>query len=204
MKMARSSEHRQEVCAVILAAGFSKRFGSDKLLSDMGGRTVLQRSVENVLGTSVDKVAVVVPNDGKLDNYLPSSVHRIYNPERTGGISTSIAAGVNFFRNSANGILLMVADQPLVDSGTLDKLLSLFRENPSRIVACSVSGEIRNPMIFPARLFGSLASLKGDSGAKDLALSRVGELKTVEVDQEKLMDVDTIDDLKQVLSLIRK
>ena len=37
-----------QVAAVILAAGFSRRFGDDKLQADFGGRTLLEHSVETI------------------------------------------------------------------------------------------------------------------------------------------------------------
>ena len=202
--MAINCDRSPTVCAVILAAGFSRRFGSDKLLSTFDGKSILQCSTESAPSSSVSRVAVVVPEDSELVYHIPASVSMITNMERREGVSTSIAAGVKFFRSFADGILFLVADQPLIDSETLERLLSIFREHPSCIIASSVGGDIRNPMVFPSRFFGRLTLLSGDTGAKTIALSSIQDVIKVEVDPNKLVDIDTVEDLKRLNSMFKK
>ena len=78
--------------------------------------------------------------------YIPDSVTLIINTVRDKGISSSIAAAVEYLKESAYAIMFMVADQPMIGTGTLDYILSTFRQNPSFIVASSVDGDVRNPI----------------------------------------------------------
>jgi molybdenum cofactor cytidylyltransferase len=100
--------------------------------------------------------------------------------------------------------MFLVADQPMIDAGTLDNILSIFRQNPSFIVASSVAGDVRNPMIFPERYFEELLQLTGDSGAKSVALANITNVIKVDVSPEKLVDIDTVEDLAKLNSRIKK
>ena len=201
---AANTDPRSEVCAVILAAGFSTRFGSNKLIMDVGGKPIISHAVEAALGSSADRVAVVIPVGSTMRAYVPASVMLITNAFRDKGISSSIAAAVEYFKESADAIMFLVADQPMIDAGTLDNILSIFRQNPSFIVASSVAGDVRNPMIFPERYFEELLQLTGDSGAKSVALANITNVIKVDVSPEKLVDIDTVEDLAKLNSRIKK
>jgi molybdenum cofactor cytidylyltransferase len=202
--MPANTETKSEVCAVILAAGFSERFGSNKLIMDVGGKPIIRHAIESALGSSADRVAVVIPVGSTMRTYISASVTLITNSLRDKGISSSIAAAVKYLKESADAIMFMVADQPMIDAGTLDNILWIFRQNPSFIVASSVNGELRNPMIFPKRYFEELLQLTGDSGAKLVALKNIKHVIRVEVNPEKLVDIDTVDDLAKLNSRIKK
>jgi len=202
--MPANTETKSEVCAVILAAGFSERFGSNKLIMDVGGKPIIRHAIESALGSSADRVAVVIPVGSTMRTYISASVTLITNSLRDKGISSSIAAAVKYLKESADAIMFMVADQPMIDAGTLDNILWIFRQNPSFIVASSVNGELRNPMIFPKRYFEELLQLTGDSGAKSVALKNIKHVIRVEVNPEKLVDIDTVDDLAKLNSRIKK
>ena len=204
LKMPANVDAKPEVCAVILAAGFSTRFGGNKLIMNVGGKTIISHAVESALGSSADRVAAVIPDDTTMRTYIPASVTLITNAMRGKGISSSIAAAVECFKESADALMFMVADQPMVDTGTLDNIISIFRQNPSFIVASSVDGDVRNPMIFPKRYFEDLLQLTGDIGAKSVALANITHVIKVEVSPEKLVDIDTVEDLAKLNSKIKK
>ena len=46
--------------AVVLASGFSRRLGADKVSQDICGRSVLNRVLGNILGAGIEKVVVVL------------------------------------------------------------------------------------------------------------------------------------------------
>ena len=201
---AANTDTKSEVCAVILAAGFSTRFGSNKLIMDVGGKPIISHAVESALGSSADRVAVVIPVGSPMRAYIPASVTLIINTVRDKGISSSIAAAVEYLKETAQAIMFMVADQPMIDTGTLDNILTTFRQNPSFIVASSVHGDVRNPMIFPKRYFEELLQLTGDSGAKSVAQANMTSVIKVEINPEKLVDIDTVEDLAKLNSTIKK
>ena len=56
------------ITAIVLAAGASRRFGSQKLLAPLHGKPIVRWAVENVLAARLDEVMVVVGREGSVEN----------------------------------------------------------------------------------------------------------------------------------------
>ena len=48
------------ICALVLAAGESKRMGTPKLLLPFGEKTIIEHILDNILLSKVDKILVVL------------------------------------------------------------------------------------------------------------------------------------------------
>jgi len=176
-------ESRRPIAAIVLAAGSSRRFGSQKLLADVGGQPMIRRTVLNILASAVDVVLVVVGADdeavrgalGGLD------VAFIHNPRHAHGMGTSIAAGIRSLSGDVTAALLALGDQPTVGAALVDALIDAFRDDRP-IVAPEFDGVIVPPVLFGRALFGALGALEGDTGARgvieaDRSLVRVVAMK---------------------------
>ena len=53
------------ICAMVLAAGLSRRMGTQKLLLPFGGKTVITHIVDQIAESTVDETYVVVGHEGK-------------------------------------------------------------------------------------------------------------------------------------------
>jgi molybdenum cofactor cytidylyltransferase len=190
------------IYAVILAAGYSSRFRGNKLLSIVAGKPVLSHVIESVMASAVQAAAIVVPDDETFKHLIPAGIQAIKNELRSGGMSTSIRTGVNFFKNAAQAVMLIAADQPLVGSDIIDGLIAKYQIHPNSIVCCSVEGTPRNPMIFPEEFFGDLLNLEGDAGGKIVAISNMERVVGVEIPHERLADIDSTDDLRRISEII--
>ncbi len=184
--------------AVLLAAGSSKRFGSNKLLHILNGTSVFERSVSALRGNDFSKIAVVTDSSGDLDSLLGDGVYQIVNDNPDGGIGSSIAMATQLLRNEADALLFLLGDQPLVESNDITRLLLKFHEMPTRIVASSVDGDVRNPVIFPSDFFEELASLWGDKGAREIARNHGDLVFKVNIDPTHLLDIDTTEDISRI------
>ncbi|MEX1266362.1 MAG: nucleotidyltransferase family protein, partial [Woeseia sp.] len=107
---------------------------------------------------------------------------------------SSIAHGVAALRHAADGVLLLLADQPLIDQQHLTRLAERWSAAPERIVATAYAGKSGVPVIFPRRLFDDLCKLTGDTGAQPL-LQRCGsDVLTVSCEAAAI-DIDRPEDL---------
>ena len=117
------------VATIVLAAGASRRFGTNKLLASLDGVPLVRHTVRNVLDASTGPVFVVIGRDADdlciaLDG-LPVALIR--NPDYEAGMSTSLLVGVRAaLDSSAPGILIALADQPSVSSDTVRRLVEAF------------------------------------------------------------------------------
>ena len=199
----RERKNSTEIAALVLAAGNSSRFGSNKLLFKINGKSVLERALLALSGFKFWKTAVVVSNTD-FDDILGNHVEKILNKQISLGIGKSIALGTIYLRKEVSGILIVLADQPLLTLDDIKKMTDVFLGDPTKIVACSVDGEIRNPIIFPTGYFDELIKLSGDRGARGLANSHIDNIVRVEVDSSHLLDIDSIQDVPIIIKEIER
>ena len=104
------------VSAIILAAGRSKRVGQPKQLLPFKETTIIENTIENVLYSRVGEVIVVLGYKAKQIASLVASrsVILVINHDFDGGMSTSITTGLNIMNTKAEGIMLVMGDQPFV------------------------------------------------------------------------------------------
>ena len=160
---------------LILAAGKSRRFGSQKLLYPLVKQEpMLITTVKNCLKV-FEQVSVIIPTD---DTELRSLLHQypvniVDNPDRDLGMSASIKHGLRD-SDEVNAYIIMLADMPLVKTETLAQInQALFDNNHAisaaqRIVVPFYNGTKGNPVAFGCAYKDELLSIEGDKGAREL------------------------------------
>lgn len=184
---------------IVMAAGLSARFGATKQLALFRGQPMVAHSMrvaEAVLGQRCILVAgnewpAVTSAAGRLAGFL------VINEDFRRGLGSSIAAGVAAVPDAASGVLLLLADQPLVDAASLRTLVDTWLRDPQGIVASEYGGVVGPPVIFPARCFDELRNLDGDTGARQVIRSNAALLTTVNY-PDAATDIDRKEDLEKL------
>lgn len=178
---------------VVLAAGKATRFGSPKLLVEVGGFPMIVRatrtamalagreSVTVVLGAEAAPLAALVRRE---------SVAVVFNPHFGEGIASSIRTGVAQVPAGTSAVMILLADQVAVTADDLLQLVAHWKEQPSRIVAARYRGTAGAPAIFPADVFPELVGLTGDRGARTLLSKHAARVIAVPM-PSAAVDVDT-------------
>ncbi len=182
---------------VIMAAGASTRFGSNKLLTLLHGHPLYTYPLHAVSGSEFSSVTVVTacPPIAETAKRLGFQVTENSRPEL--GISHTIQLGLKTLSH-CDGVLFMTADQPFLSFGTLNALADAFRQQPDRIIAASSDGQRGNPCLFPASLFPELFTLSGDTGGGAVIRRHSDLLTLVEVPAQELADADTPEALEKL------
>ncbi len=121
-------------------------------------------------------------------------VNVVLNPDYERGMAGSIRAGLAAAPADSHGVLIALADQAAVTSDDLRRLVTCWQQRPDRIVAAEYAGTTGVPAIFPSQLFGELAALQGDRGARALLSRHADQVAAVPMPSAAL-DVDTPADL---------
>jgi CTP:molybdopterin cytidylyltransferase MocA len=180
------------VDAVLLAAGGSSRLGRPKQLVQVEGRTLVRRAAEACVASLARRTHVVVGAHAEAVAAALAGldVAIVANPRWSEGVSTSIRAGVAA-AGDADGVVLVLADQPHLRAETLDALVRAI-VGPASLAASRYAGGRGAPAAFGRDHFAALAALRGDRGAKEL----MAGADVVEVPfPEGAADVDTEEDL---------
>ncbi len=86
---------------------------------------------------------------------------------------------------------------PAVSSADLDRLIAAFRKARGQaIVRATHDGKRGNPVLLPRALFGKVAELEGDTGARHLVEAGLMPVVDVEIGEGAAIDVDTRDALE--------
>jgi molybdenum cofactor cytidylyltransferase len=193
---------KPNVHALLVGAGLSRRFGSDKRTYRLGDsdQTLLSVSYQNALEGGYSSLALVLrPGEYPSDVGLPNSVNWVCVPEfEQVGLGVSIREGVKATSAQANdkvdAIAIVLADMPYISPETHRSLLRAFYVTPDKIARPVFEGRPGHPVIFPGRCFDQLMNLSGDGGAQSVLVEE--ELNCVSVsDAGVIKDIDTLGDL---------
>ncbi len=175
--------------AAILAAGASTRLGEAKQLARLGGETLLERAVRTAVEAGCEPVLVVL---GARAEKIRSAcdlrgAQIVLNPDWQSGMASSVHAALAALPAEGDGLVLLACDQPAVTAEHLRRLMAAGGENA---VGSRYAGRTGVPAYFPAILFGELARLSGDQGARSL----LSQSPAIDLPGGEL-DVDTAEDL---------
>lgn len=181
---------------LVLAAGASSRFGSDKRQAETSnGKTVLQATLTNIAQTGLSCVLALKPED-ELLNLEQSGVTTLVAPRAAQGMGFTLADSLPGIERW-DGVLVMLADMPWIEPQTILTVAKALRRD--NIIAPSFSGKRGHPVGFGRDFFSEFASLQGDEGAKAVVVAHIDKLELVEVeDKGVLQDIDVPEDLQQL------
>ncbi len=178
---------------VILAAGNSSRFPTNKLLYELHGKTMIQHTLEKGLQLPFYK-RVVVTQYAEIEEYAKYYGYQfIRNTQPEKGIAQSMKLGLQACMNS-DYTMFLVADQPWLKVKTLQTMIECCDDE--HIICASYQGQCRNPILFPFYLYKELLTLHGDKGGSQLLHQYVNKIIKVTCSKEEVHDIDTIEDVK--------
>ena len=184
-----------KVDIVLLAAGRSSRMGGpNKLLALFDGKPLVRRAAERALGSKAAGTIVVTGHQRERVRSALSGLGATLadNPDFADGLASSLKAGIAKVAPDAAGAMIVLGDMPGVSSADLDRLIDAFRRTGGRsVVRAAHNGKRGNPVLLPRSLFGAVAHLEGDTGARHLVEAEGLDIIDVEIGQAASIDVDT-------------
>ena len=191
----------RRVVGVLLAAGSSRRFGSNKLLAPLADGTPLAIAAANTLIAAVpESIAVVLPGDTALAALFAGKGFRIVEcADAQWGMGHSLAAGVAA-TSTADAWLIALADMPSIKISTIEGLIAQLQAG-SVLAAPFHASRRGHPVGVAAGFRDELQALSGDAGARDLLVRHASSLTRLDVDDPGILfDVDSPADLAAPLA----
>ena len=182
---------------VILAAGFSGRFGRPKTLARLHGVSLLRRTLQLASSLGTAGISVVVPRNAARYRIEARGVKVRWavNSRRAQGLSSSVRVGVAEARYSA-AVLLMPADLIHLKSRELRLLVRRWQSTPRRVIARRIDLAGATPLILPRWLYPFALALTGDVGLRELVGQLPAGSRVLVEMPSAAQDVDTPQDLK--------
>lgn len=190
-----ASSARPKVHTLILAAGRSSRMGGpNKLLAEFDGTPLVRQLAERASASAADGVTVVTGHqaDRIEEAVVGLRIRTTRNKDFASGLSTSLKAGVAALPPDVDGALVVLGDMPGITRADLNRLIAAFRAQGGRsVVRATHNGKRGNPVILPRALFGAVAALQGDTGARHIVEAGGADIVDIELGATASMDVDT-------------
>ena len=195
---------------VLAGAGFSKRFGKDKRVTELGRNTLAGTTI-NLYQMAFERLRIVIRPDDELEKLAPSfrareqdEVIRFEKAEL--GMGHTIARG--FSSLAWDFGFLGFLDMPFIQQETLEELKRVAISEKPKILRPVLTPELKttaeaekrpdvgHPVGFSKDLFPLLGSIQGDVGAKAIISGQEKDVKNISVDDYGIvMDVDSPQDL---------
>lgn len=195
-------ERHDRITAVILAAGESKRMGrATKQLLPWGQTTVLGQTIANTVASGVHETIVVTGHEVEKVQAIAqaANVSTIYNPQyASGDLLSSLKTAVAHLPPHCQAILVMLADQPLIEPETINQILSAYWRGEGDLVAPTFKGIRGHPVLIGRAYFDELLALANDSAPRNLLRHHLDQLHLVPVASESiLIDLDRPEDYQR-------
>jgi len=184
--------------ALLLCGGRSSRFGSDKLLADWNGGTLVAASAASLLEGAGNALAVIPPGSALLRRALEGAgCDVLESPDTRRGLGASLAAGVAHAPD-AGGWIVALGDMPRVSPSTIARVCRALGEGAAIAAPVVAGGERRgHPVGFARALKGELLALDGDEGARSVIERHADKVVLIPVDDPGItFDVDRPSDLE--------
>ena len=155
--------------AVILAAGFSSRMGSDKALLKLGGRTAIEQIVGSYQTAGVDRIIVVTGQNHETLGLLNLKVQLARNHSPEQGMFSSIQTGVELLESTVDAFFVHPVDTPLIRPHTLQLLAQVLPQQGdiAAVIPCC-DGKRGHPPLLRSSMKGVVGQYHGKDGLRGL------------------------------------
>lgn len=195
------------IAAIVLAAGRSRRMGTQKVLLPFGGGTVISHIADEVLRSRLDRLVVVAGQDAAAiaQALADRPVGVVANPDPEGDMLSSVRCGLLALPPDAEGVLLALGDQPAITAVLVDRLVGALRESGSGIVVPAYGGRRGHPLLFSGVYRAELLSRHDDVGLRGLLQAHPKDVREVPVaDAWVLADMDVPADYQRELERLKR
>ena len=192
-----------KAAAIILAAGFSSRMGSDKALLPLGDTTALELLVSSYQQAGVAQIVVVTGSNHTALAQLPLKVELLQNPAPENGMFSSIRLGATRFDPEVAAFFVQPVDTPLVKPETLQAMLNHLQQQGSYCVIPCCDARRGHPPLLRAALIAAILGHDSNDGLRGL-LSQYAVQELHVDDPGVLLGMNTPEEYRQLCSLHRQ
>jgi molybdenum cofactor cytidylyltransferase len=188
------------VTGVVLAAGASRRLGQPKQLLPFRGAPLLGSTLNMARHCHFDQLLLTLGGaaESVREQVDLSGVDVIDNPGVTDGCGGSVSIAMDHVDPRADGVVLLLGDQPGVGVASVYALVAAAQHSP--IGVCRYRDGLGHPFWFSRAMFTELRGLHGDKAVWRVLNAGLHDVVELGVDGDVPIDVDTWFDYERLLA----
>ena len=190
------------ICAMVLAAGRSRRMGTQKLLLPLRGKPLIAHVVDEPLRSGVDRVFVVVGADEQpiLDALAGRPVHAVKNTQTECEMLHSVRCGLTAVPQQAAAVMVALGDQPGVTADVAAELVRSFHATERGIVVPTYNGRRGHPLLFSMCYRDEILTRHEGCGLRGLLAAHPEDVFELEVATAGILeDIDLPEDYRRAI-----
>ncbi len=194
------------IWAVVLAAGESRRMGTQKLLLPFDETTVAGAVVRTAQASRAGRTLVVLGADREAvrRELETRGVEFVVNENYPLGMLTSIQAGFKALPGEARAAVILLGDQPFLVSRVIDEVIAAYENGGKGIVIPTCQGRRGHPALIDIKYRDEVLAIAPADGLRRLILAHPDDILEVDVaDPNILRDLDTPEDYQEGVKPIR-
>ena len=189
---------------IILASGFSRRMGQNKLLMKINEEIIIEKVIKEVKKSEIEKIYIVTNNEEIKNIAYKFDIKVIENKEAIKGQSEGIKAAVKEIKEN-DDYMFFCGDQPFIDYITINNLIYESKRNKDKIVVPILGNRRGNPVIFPKNFRTDLLKLEGDIGGRHIIRTHNDKVVFFEVENKLfLKDIDNHEEYNEIIKMIKE
>ncbi len=181
------------IAGIVLAAGESRRMGSNKLLLPFAGEPLVRRASRHALVAGLAPVIVVLGYESERVRAALAGLDCsfAFNADVGGSMSSSLHRGLEELAADAEAAVIMLADMVNVTEHMLRALVVAAQTNAAPLVSSRYGQTLAPPVLFRRVLFGELFASKGEGCGKAVVERHREHALYIDWPPAALVDVDT-------------
>lgn len=195
------------ICAIVLAAGQSRRMGLQKLLLPFAGKTVIAHIVGQLLAGAIDKIYVVVGYEANriAEQISSHSVSVVTNRNYESGMLSSVRCGFEALPQQCEAVLVALGDQPGITLELVDNMVRSFTKTDKRILVPLYRGKRGHPVLVSTHYREEIMTSYDDVGLRGLLHTHPDDVFELNVSTSAvLQDMDYPEDYLRELALLEE
>lgn len=194
-----------DIWAILLAAGESSRMKVPKMILPFGKSTIIESVIANVAASDADKMVVVLGSwmEEIFQVIEKHNVNSCFNENYRQGMLSSVQCGLRFIPGEFRSVLICPGDQPMVDKGIINMVISAFKSSGKGIVIPAHEKKRGHPVMIDRKYYDEILNLKPADTLKRIMDNHPDDIEEVETGFSSILkDIDTPDDYINELKLI--
>jgi molybdenum cofactor cytidylyltransferase len=192
----------QQVGAVVLAAGQSKRMGQPKLVLPWGRQTVIEHVVSQLSEAGIQEIVVVTGGAREMVAAALAGwpVRMGHNPEFSHSeMMASLQIGIRLLSPGIQAMLIVLGDQPTLESKVVKQVVDRYIDSRASLVIPSYQMRRGHPWLVRRELWKDLLDLGPEETMRDFLRRHEHQIAYIQVDSPGILeDMDTPEDYERL------
>lgn len=184
-----------KISAVVLASGFSRRMGVNKLLMPINGKIMIQYTLELLQKIGFHEIIIVTAYEEIVALSEKYGYKTVINNQPELGQSASVKLGIGAC-SKCDGYIFFNGDMPYLKEDTVNQIIEQFSLYPTEIIVPRYGERNGNPVLFPVYYQSELMAVTGDGGGRAVIRSNSGHVMYTDIkDKKQGFDIDSEEDI---------